>query len=400
MKLRERRELERKFEDTFKNRPADFFDIGGRFEMLGNHTDHNRGLCLVSACDLLMKAAARKREDDVISVFSEGYGLCSFSAKSIRIGKKEKPGFPRLVKGLSRLFLAEGHRLIGLELYVSSDLMPGSGVSSSAAFEMLLLHIYNVYFNDGKIRKLPLCLLASLAEKKYLNKSSGLLDQIAVSYGGVNYIDFKDPKRPVVRKLAFPFKDMSFVLVDAGGTHAGLSHLYDEIPYHMKEVAHLFHKSCLRDVDEKLFHLRTDDRKKDKIDKTYLKVDYVPLKRARHFFAENNRVRDSLKALKDKDSGAFLTLINDSQSSSENNLLNTQIESDYAGSPQEAVDYLYANMEKGAVKINGGGFAGTVIAFVPKDELDHFLKIATVRFGKERVKPVKIRPAGVRRLQI
>ena len=273
---------------------------------------------------------------------------------------------------------------------MTSDIGTGIGVSSSAAFELILGQIINVLFNDGKIDRLVLAKAGQYSENYFYNKKSGLLDQIGVAYGGVNLIDFGNIDQPNVVKLDFPFKDIHFVLVNPGGSHSGLSADYSSIPDSMTNVAGHFGKKYLRDVGEKAFN----DELLEEKEHGHSHFDDIDRHRAIHFFAENRRVIDAIKAMKENDEAGFLKAINDCQHSCQNHLFNTQVEGKYAGSPQEAVDYANAILTDGACKINGGGFMGSIICFVKDKEVDSFIAKMKKRYGEEQVIELFLRNDG------
>lgn len=231
------------------------------------------------------------------------------------------------------------------------------------------------------ISRLELCKAGQYSENKYFGKASGLLDQIGVGYGNISYIDFKDIQNPIIEQIPFVFDDLSFVIINTGGSHAHLSHLYSQIPEDMYNAAKKSGVQYLRDisVDELNVHELSD-------------IEYS---RAMHFYNENERVKKAVEAIKNKDEETFLKMINESRESSTKYLKNMMVEDEYNGSPLEACDYfMKATGGKGAIKINGGGFAGSVIAVVPKDILENTISLMSKKYGKENVREVFVRENG------
>ena len=378
------------FVDRYGEKPESFFECGGRFEILGNHTDHNHGLCIVGTCDLSIKVAVSKRDDGLIYLVSEGHQDICFDVKDLTLAKGEIGSSRAITKGVVRYLRDHGYNYGGFTGYMTSNIGAGIGVSSSAAYELIIGQIQNELFNDGKIEKMVLCKAGQFSENNYYNKKSGLLDQIGVAYGGINLIDFGDIENPKVVNLNFPFDDLRFVLVNPGGSHIGLNAPYSSIPESMENISTHFGKKYLRDVGEKAFYEELEEEKEH----GHSHFDNVDKHRAIHFFEENRRVLTALKAIKENDEVAFLSAVNDSQHSSQNNLFNTQIEDHYEGSPQEAVDYANALMSDGACKINGGGFMGSIICFVKEDELEFFMSKMKKRYGEDGVIELHLRNDG------
>ena len=363
--------------------PEYVFSCGGRFEILGNHTDHNHGLCLASACDLDITAVVSKREDNKVVLKSIGFPEDDVDLNNLKVDELLFGSSSALIRGVAAYLIEHGYKAGGFLAYTSSSIFKGAGVSSSAAFELLIGHIYNVLFNNGEIPTLVLCKAGQYAENVYYGKKSGLLDQIGVAYGGVVSIDFNDVENPIINQIEFPFKDLHFVLVNTGGDHSSLSNLYAAIPNDMVSAANEMRGRYLREcsieqLEEVKPHLTEDE---------YL--------RAKHFFNENERVEKALEAIKNKDKELFLKQINNSRLSSSLNLKNMMVAAHYKGSPQEACDLLMeASNHTGAVKINGGGFAGSVIALVEDKYLNNVIKEMSKKYGEENVKEIFIRNNG------
>ena len=374
--------LKNKFLEQYKAEPELYLSCGGRFEVLGNHTDHNHGLCMAATCSLSIFASIKRRDDLLVHLYSEG-----FTKSTIDLSKLDKnddiKGKPdALVKGVAA-YLAKEYKISGFDTYIKSQIPGGAGVSSSAAFELLFAQAFNKLFNNGQIPLMTLCKASQFAEREYYGKMCGLLDQIGVAYGGLVYIDFEDIANPVVKPLKVTLENYSFVIVNSGGSHAGLDHLYKAIPDDMYKVAHYFGKEYLREVEE----AEVIKNKQDVIDK----CGELAYERALHFFGENRRVKEAFDAIEKGELDVLTRLMNESRMSSTDLLHNMYVENKQ-GSPLEACELIIkASNEKAGVKINGGGFAGSVIALVPNDELDNVLKETKAKYGEHNVHLVNIR---------
>ena len=374
--------LKNKFLETYKSEPELYLSCGGRFEVLGNHTDHNHGLCIAATCSLSIFAAVKKRNDLLVNAYSEGFGGFSIDLSSLDKNEEEIGKSSALIRGIVS-YLAKDYQYGGFDIYMVSQIPGGAGVSSSAAFELLVAQTINKAFNNEQIPLITLCKASQFAERNYYGKMCGLLDQIGVAYGGLVYIDFKDIVNPVVKSLNVKMDNYSFVIVNSGGSHAGLDHLYKAIPDDMFKVAHYFGKEYLRDVDE----AEIIKNKQDGLSK----CGEIAYQRALHFYGENRRVKEAFEAIANNDLETLIRLINQSRESS-TDLLHNMYVNDKTGSPLEACELiLEASHNKAGVKINGGGFAGSVIALVPNNELDNVLKETKAKYGVSNVHLVNIR---------
>ena len=374
--------------NAFYNYDAELVcSCGGRFEILGNHTDHNHGLCIASACNLEIVAAVKKRKDKQVNLKSLGFPMNEVDLNELDIVEEEKEHSESLIRGIAFYLAKHGYKIGGFDAYTISTVFKGAGVSSSAAFELLVGHLFNVLYNDGKIPKLVLCKAGQFAENEYFGKKSGLLDQIGVGFGGIVQIDFQDIDNPVVEQVKFPFDDLHFVIINTGGDHSSLSDLYSSIPLDMYRAANELKQRFLRDASEEELETVKD---------ALTESQYL---RAKHFYEENKRVRNAIKALKDNDEETFLKMINESRISSTNNLKNMMVGDHYAGSPLEACDLLMeATKNHGAIKINGGGFAGSCIAVIPTKYLEKALTKLRKKYGEENVVEIFIREDGPKTL--
>ena len=372
-----------KYQGLFGSVAEQVFSCGGRFEILGNHTDHNHGLCLASACNLEIIASVSKNNSEKVLFQSLGFELDEVDLTDLEPKEIEYATSKGLIRGVAAYLINHGYKVGGFNAYSESSIFKGAGVSSSAAFELLVGQIFNVLFNEGKISKLELCKAGKYAENEYFGKKSGLLDQIGVGYGGVVKIDFKTIDDPLVEQIDFPFNDLHFVLVNTGGDHSSLSNLYSSIPSDMFEAARVCGHNYL--VEGSL----------EEVEAHKSEMSEMAFLRAKHFYEENTRVRNAFKALKNNDQLAFLKMINESRESSTNYLKNMMVGSNYKGSPLEACDLLMKYSDnQGAVKINGGGFAGSVIALVPTSKLEKVLEKMKEHYGENNVQEIFVRDSG------
>ena len=375
--------LKDKFVTTYQEEPEKYFSCGGRFEVLGNHTDHNHGLCIAATCDLAIYAAVKKREDKLVHVLSEGFGNFEVDLNNLEKDDEEVGKPISIVRGIVA-YLANEFKYGGLDIYLKSEIPAGIGASSSAAYELIIAEIFNNLYNNGEIPLMTLCKAGQSAERNYFGKRCGLLDQIGVAYGGLVFIDFAQIDNPVVEPLRTAFKDYSFIIVDTGTSHEGLSELYSSIPEDMYKVADHFKQAFLRDVDY-------EELMKNK-DEVIENCGELAFKRAQHFFEEDLRVEKAYQAIKDNKVEVLIKLMNQSRESSTKLLENMCLDGEKKGSPLEACEIiLKASKKKAGVKINGGGFAGSVIALVPDEELNDVVKALKEKYGKDSIYKVKVR---------
>ena len=375
--------LKDKFFTTYQEQPEKFFSCGGRFEVLGNHTDHNHGLCIAATCNLAIYAAVKKREDKLVHVLSEGFGFFEVDLSNLEKVDDEVGKPASIVRGIVS-YLSSDFKYGGFDVYLKSEIPAGIGASSSAAYELIIAEIFNNLYNQGEIPLMTLCKAGQFAERNYFGKRCGLLDQIGVAYGGLVYIDFEQIDNPSVEPLRTAFKDYSFIIVDTGTSHEGLSELYSSIPEDMYKVADHFKQAFLRDVDyEELM------ANKDEIIEN---CGELAFKRAQHFFEEDLRVEKAYQAIKENKVETLVKLMNQSRESSTNLLENMCLDGVKKGSPLEACQIiLKASNKKAGVKINGGGFAGSVIALVPDEELADVVKALKEKYGKDHIYKVEVR---------
>ena len=375
------------FFNQFKEYPNYFFSSPGRIEVLGNHTDHNNGLVMVSAVDLDIFAAVKPRKDNQIVLNSEGYSnKIIIQIDDLEIKNNEEGKSEALIRGILYKFKELGYNIGGFSASMTSNIFKGAGLSSSAAFELLICQILNFIYNDNKIAEIELAKISQFAENKYFMKPSGLLDQTGIALGGFNFVDFKDVNNPQVENFSFSLKDYRIVLINTGGSHANLTKNYAAIREDMQKVAQYFKKETLREVSEKEFYDNLYFIKK--------KIGGRAILRSMHYFEENKRVKEAYEALKNNDIQTFFDKVNESGKSSYEMLQNCYIDKDTKQGIALAYNLGKKWIKNGAIRVHGGGFKGTVIAYVHVDEQIDFIEKMKNIFGERHVTKVNLRPLG------
>ena len=378
------------FEKLFGEKPTHFFSAPGRTEIGGNHTDHNLGRVFAAGVSLDVIAAVKATDDGIITVKSEGFPVDKIDSADTEVKEEEKNSSASLIRGMAGGFLKNGHKIGGFNAYTTSNVLKGSGLSSSAAFEVLIGTILNGLYNEQAISAVEVAQLSQYAENVYFGKPSGLMDQMASSVGGFITIDFKDEKEPVIKKVDYDFSKSGYALciVDTKGNHADLTPEYAAIPQEMKSVAQFFGKSVLREVDKQELL--------DNISAVREKCSDRAVLRALHYFDDNERVLAQAEALERGDIEGFFKLINESGDSSFRYLQNIYASSAPAEQGLSLALYIAKSVlgDKGACRVHGGGFAGTIQAFVPNDMLDKFSAEIEKVFGEGSCYVLSIRPVG------
>lgn len=362
-------DLKNSFKLQFNKEPQWILSVPGRSELGGNHTDHQHGRVLACAIDLDSKAAVALNDEHIIHLQSEGFDLCEVK---LPVGKPDETEFgttTALIKGVVAYFQNKGVEVKGFDAYVKSDVLVGSGLSSSASFEVLVGLIINT-INQCGISNEEIAIASQYAENVYFGKPCGLMDQMACSIGNIITIDFKDPSKPVTEAIDFDFSTTGHCLciIDSGASHADLTDCYAGIPNELKKVCAYFKKDVLRDVDECEFYANLKEVRKVVGDRGIL--------RAMHVYEDNKRVVKMVEALKKNDFNQFLELVTESGNSSWLYLQNV-IPEGRIEDQEVALAIAYAKHilnGKGAVRVHGGGFAGTIQAYVPLDMKDEFVK--------------------------
>ena len=378
------------FEKLFGEKPTHFFSAPGRTEIGGNHTDHNLGRVFAAGVSLDVIAAVKATDDGIITVKSEGFPVDKIDSADTEVKEEEKNSSASLIRGMAGGFLKNGHKIGGFNAYTTSNVLKGSGLSSSAAFEVLIGTILNGLYNEQAISAVEVAQLSQYAENVYFGKPSGLMDQMASSVGSFITIDFKDEKEPVIKKVDYDFSKSGYALciVDTKGNHADLTPEYAAIPQEMKSVAQFFGKSVLREVDKQELL--------DNISAVREKCSDRAVLRALHYFDDNERVLAQAEALERGDIESFFKLINESGDSSFRYLQNIYASSAPAEQGLSLALYIAKSVlgDKGACRVHGGGFAGTIQAFVPNDMLDKFSAEIEKVFGEGSCYVLSIRPVG------
>ena len=378
------------YEDTLgEGENIRFFSAPGRTEVCGNHTDHNHGQVLAAAINLDAVACASKNDSGIIRVFSKGYPGDTVDLNVLVPQENEKDKSVALVRGVAARFVQLGYKIGGFDAVTVNNVLKGSGMSSSASFEVLVGTILNYLYNDGKISPVEIAQIAQYAENVFFGKPCGLMDQMACSVGSFVEIDFADPEVPVITPVEFDFASCghSLCIVDTRADHADLTDEYAAIRREMEAVAGFFGKKCLRDTPEEDV-LANLGAIRDKLGER-------PLLRALHFYEDNRRVEKEAKALKDGDFENFKALVIDSGNSSY--MYNQNVFS--VSSPSQPVSLALAVSHrllegKGAWRVHGGGFAGTIQAFVPNAMLEKYKNTMEGIFGKGACYVLSIRPFG------
>lgn len=364
------------FVREFGGEPEMFVSTPGRSELGGNHTDHQNGCVLTAAVDLDTIAAVR-RQNGRIDIISEGYKPFTVDL-SDPVPVPEEAGTSRaIVRGIAARMAQRGYKTGGFCATITSDVLPGSGLSSSASFEVLTGAIINYLYNGGAIHPVEIAKIGQYAENEYFKKPCGLEDQMACALGGVSYIDFMDPVRPVYENIPFDLKKHGFVLciTNTGGSHDGLTEEYASITREMQDVSGRLGQKRLRLCDPAEFFCRLPALRAACGDRAVL--------RALHFFAENERPKKMADALLADDFTAFLNLVNESGRSSWEYLQNVSV---WSRPREQAIGVGLALSERvlanrGAWRVHGGGFAGTIQAYVPLDLLDAYRIVMQQVFG-------------------
>ena len=378
------------FSATFGCEPTHFFSAPGRTEIGGNHTDHQRGRVLAAAVNLDTVAAVRPNGTDTIRILSQGYPLCEVNVKDLAPKENEINTTPALIRGVAARFAELGCVVQGFDAYCESTVLPGSGLSSSAAYEVLIGTIINHLFFDGKLTQAEVAQIGQYAENVFFGKPCGLMDQTASAVGNLVTIDFFDKENPVIKPVCFDFSTCGHALciIDTRASHADLTDEYAAIPNEIKGIAAHFGKEVLTQVDEAAFYAAIPTLRETCGDRAVL--------RAVHFYQDNARVPQQVAALEEGDFSQFLRLISQSGRSSWMYLQNV-IPAGYKQYQDVAIALALCEhllQGKGAFRVHGGGFAGTVQAFVPFEILDSFRAGIDAVLGEGACHVLSIRPQG------
>ncbi len=387
------RKLLNDFEKIFGEQQVRYFSSPGRTEISGNHTDHNHGKVIAASVNLDSIAVVSRNDTNEVIFYSEQFEEpFKVDLNLLNPIEKEKSTSASLVRGIASGLIKRDYKIGGLNIFLSSDVLIGSGLSSSASIEVLIGTIFNYFFNDGAIQSNEIAVISQYAENVYFGKPCGLMDQIACVTGGIVAIDFNDPKKPLVEKINFDFSSTGFSLlvVDTGGNHADLTDDYSSITNEMKQIANYFNKDYCRDLDlDNLLKTLKDTR---------TKISDRAILRAIHFIEENKRVDKQIKALKENNFEQFLKLVTESGNSSFKYLQNIYSQKNPNNQSLSLAlalsDIFIQKQGKGASRVHGGGFAGTIQVFLPNNLVDEYRQFMSGAFDKDAVRVLSIRNQG------
>ena len=372
------------------NEQIALFSTPGRTEIGGNHTDHNNGCVLAAAVNLDTIAVAAPNDRGVVTLQSEGFPIDSLSLDLLRPFPRENHTSAALIRGVAARMDELGMNIGGFDAYTTTNVLKGSGLSSSAAFEVLIATIYDHFYNDGALPPLKAAQIAQYAENVFFGKPCGLMDQTACAYGGFVAIDFADTADPIAEKVDFDFAKAGYALVitDTHGDHANLTPEYAAIREEMQSVAAVFGKKVLRECSREDVLSRAGELRETCGDRAVL--------RALHFYHDDGNAQAEAAALARGDFAEFLRIVNRSGLSSIENLQNIFS----PAHPENQAVGLAISLGRelldgaGAIRVHGGGFAGTVQAFVPNEKLEAFRNGIEAVFGRGKCHVLHIRPVG------
>ena len=380
------------FYEIYGERETELFSVPGRSEISGNHTDHNFGKVLAGSINLDIIAVSSKTDDGVIKIKSKGFPEDVIDTNSYT-SPVESDFFKSgaLIAGMAKAFTDNGYEKGGYIAYTTSNVFKGSGLSSSAAFEVMVGNILNYFYNDGKVDNVEIAKMAQFSENVFFGKPCGLMDQMACAVGGFVNIDFENPKAPIINKIDFDLSGAGYSLciVNTGGNHADLNDDYASVPTEMKSVAAFFGKKVLRELDK--------DTVLNNVAPLRERVGDRAILRAIHFFNENCRVDVQAEALKNKDTAKFLEYVIKSGNSSYmflQNVFTTKNVAEQGLSLALCITDSTLSGTGAAWRVHGGGFAGTIQAFVPHAYVEAYRSAIDSAFGKGACHVLRIRPYG------
>lgn len=366
------------------------FSAPGRTEVGGNHTDHQHGLVLAGSVNLDVVAIVSENDEGIARIKSKGYRMDEIDIHDLDKKEEEVGRACALVRGVLAAFKNNGHNIGGFNAYTTSNVLKGSGLSSSAAFEVLVSNIVNGLFNNASVDAVSIAKYSQFAEREYFGKPCGLLDQMASSVGGFTYADFNDPQNPKVEKISLDLNESGHTLcvVDTGGNHANLTQDYADITLECKAVSECLGVEFLRDANEDDFYANIAAIREKCGDRAVL--------RAIHIFNENRRVLAQKAALKRGDFNTFFVTVKRSGESSYDLLQNVYSPSN----PREQAISLALALTKqflngrGAYRVHGGGFAGTIQCYIPNKIFDAYKQMIEATFGENSCVKLFVRPVG------
>lgn len=386
-----------KLHDTFASRfgkqQVYLFSSPGRTEIGGNHTDHNHGRVLAASVNLDSIAVASRNSENTVVLYSEGFDT-SFviDLSQLNVVQEEQETTYALIRGIAARLKQSGYTIGGFNACMTSEVLPGSGLSSSASVEVLIGSIFNALYNENKISPEELAQIGQYAENEYFGKPCGLMDQMACAVGGIVTIDFANPQHPLVEKINFDFNAQKYrlLVVDTGGNHADLTDDYAAVPQEMKSIASALGADVCREIDYNQLVKQIGSLRNRVGDRAIL--------RAIHFLGDNDRVLNQVAALKNDDFPKFLSLVNASGNSSFKWLQNIytvkNVREQGVSLALAITENFIGKIGEGACRVHGGGFAGTIQVFLPQRKVPEFTALIETVFGEGKVMDLTIRPFG------
>ena len=378
------------YETIFCPDKVEIFSAPGRSEVCGNHTDHQHGMVLATSINLDTIAIVSKNNNGVVRFSSDGYDMITLNVNELEVNDDEAGTTVSLIRGVLRGLKDRGYVTGGFNAYATSDVLVGAGLSSSAAFEVLVGTIISGLYNEMKIDSVEIAKVSQYAENVFFKKPCGLMDQMACSVGGMINIDFEDSEKPIVKKIHTEFEkyDYSLCIVDTKGDHVDLTDDYAMIPSEMKKVANYLCKDFLRECDPNDFYLRLAEIR--------AAVGDRPALRAFHFFTEEHNVVNAVTALENGDFGKFLDAVKKSGNSSFKYLQNVYTSRDIQHQNMSVALALSESLLRnyGVCRVHGGGFAGTIQAFVQNDFVSSYEEFINNVFGEKSCHVLKVRKYG------
>ena len=380
----------KEYQKLFGDEAEAIFSAPGRSEIGGNHTDHQHGEVLAASINDDAIAIVSRNDSNEVNILSKGYEMITVSLDELAKKDNEEGTTVSLIRGVLSKTKENGHNIGGFNAYITSNVLSGSGLSSSAAFETLIGTILSGLFNDMSISAIEIAIIGQYAENVYFGKPCGLMDQMACSVGSLCHIDFADPSEPVVEKITFDLDNAGYSLciTDTKGSHADLTPDYAAVPAEMKSVAACFDKEVLHEVPEEDVLSHASYIREKCGDRAFL--------RAIHFYEENKRVKKEVKALTDNDIKEFLTTVKNSGDSSYKYLQNVYT-NHQVDKQNMSIALMLSEMalgDNGVARVHGGGFAGTIQAFVKNDAVAEYKTKMDEIFGEGSCNVLKIRKYG------
>lgn len=386
--------LVQNFETSFPDfNDLSLFSTPGRTEVGGNHTDHNAGRVLAASVDLDIIAVCAPTNDDSVVVQSSGYDEIKVNITDLEPKEGEKFTSTALVKGVCARFVQQGHKIGGFRACLNGNVPKAAGLSSSAAFEVLIATILNHFYNQGALDNTNIAQIAQFAENNYFGKPCGLMDQTTCAYGGLVFIDFKDFSNPIIEVVNYDFsnKGLAIMIIETGGDHADLNDDYAALENEMKNVAKHLGGSFLREF--------TDSKILENLNFLRTKVSDRAVLRAFHFLNDDMRVVRQVEALKNDKIDDFLLLIKESGESSwmlcQNCYSIKNVEQQGISIALATTDQV---LKEGAWRLHGGGFAGTIQVFLPNEKVEMYTKLMESIFGENSCHEIFIRPSGTQKV--